>query len=66
MKQVSCNFELNITTEDGDKLPNPRQMKHDIEELFSATLDGYLDKINVEGEEVHFILGDELTVDDLS
>jgi hypothetical protein len=65
MKQVNCNFELNITTEDSDKLPNPRQMKHDLEELFSAALDEYLDKIKVEGEEVHFILGDDLTIEDL-
>jgi hypothetical protein len=65
MKQVNCNFELNITTENGDKLPNTRKMKHDLEELFAAAIDGYLDKFDVEGEEPHFILGDDLTIDDL-
>ena len=65
MKQVECSFYLNLTTEDGDKLPKPRQMKHDIEELFAAVLDSYMSKLEVESNEVHFILGDELTIDDL-
>lgn len=65
MKQVECNFYLNLTTENGDKLPKPRQMKHDIEELFAAALDSYMSKLEVESNEVHLILGDELTIDDL-
>lgn len=64
MKQVDCNFLLNFTTEDADKLPKPKQMKHDLEELFSTVLDSYLDKKGVAGNEVHLFLGDELTIED--
>lgn len=65
MKQVNCNFLLDFTTEDADKLPKPRQMKHDLEELFAAVLDSYLDKKGVTGNEVHLFLGDELTFENV-
>ena len=64
MKQVDCNFLLNFTTGDADRLPTPRQMKYDLEELFATVLDSYLDKKGVTGEEVHYILGEDLTIED--
>ena len=64
MKQIDCNFLLSFTTEDASKLPKPRQMKHDLEELFAIAVDSYLDKLSIEGNEVHYILGDELTIEE--
>jgi hypothetical protein len=65
MKQVDCTFHLSFSTKDADKLPAPRLMKQHLETVFGHALDKYLHNRDVEGEEVHLILGDELTIEDL-
>jgi hypothetical protein len=64
MKQVDCTFHLSFSTQNADKLPRPSSMKNDLENLFSEVLDKYLHYYEAEGEEVHLILGDELTIED--
>ena len=66
MKQIDGNFYLNFTTEDVIGLPTPRQMTNDIQELFAAVLDDYLNEKNIEGNEVHLILCDDLTIEEYS
>jgi hypothetical protein len=64
MKQVDCTFNLSFSTQNADKLPAPRLMKQQLEAVFGNALDNYLYNRDVEGEEVHLILGDELTIED--
>ena len=56
MKRVSGEYYLEFTTEQGCCLPKPRQLDHEIQELFAAVLDSYLHKKGVETNEVHLIL----------
>ena len=55
MKQVDATFTLNFTTKNVDKLPTPRQMDCDLQELFAIVLDGYLSNKGITGNEVHLI-----------
>jgi len=55
-KVIDGTFEVSITTNDTDKLPNARKLQNDIEEIFAAALDRYLSDKDVEGEELHFVL----------
>ena len=64
MKQVDGNFLVNFTTENADKLPTAFKMNNDLEHLFAAVLDKYLESKGVEVNEVHFILCDDLTIED--
>jgi hypothetical protein len=63
MKDVEGTFYLKLTTD--NELPKARQMTNDIQEMFARVLDSYLHSKNVEGEEVHFILCDELTINEV-
>lgn len=47
---------MEFTTDQGDRLPKPRQLDNDIQELFAAALDSYLYKKGIESQEVHLIL----------
>ena len=56
MKRIVGEYYLEFTTEQGDKLPKPKQLDNDIQELFAATLDSYLHNKGVSTNEVHLIL----------
>jgi len=64
MKRVEGSFLLNFTTGNISELPSAREMDNEIQELFSAALDSYLINKNIDGNEVHFILCDDFTIED--
>ena len=63
-KQIDGNYLLSFTTDDDSKLPKPRQMQREIQEVLAAALDSYLHKKGISGNEVHLILCDDFTIED--
>jgi hypothetical protein len=63
-KIVSGEYFLSFTTKNVNELPKPSTMNHEIQELFAGVLDKYLSDRNIEGEEVHLILCDGISIED--
>ena len=56
MKIVSAEYWLEFTTESIGTLPKGKKLDDELQELFAAVLDKYLDSHNVSSNEVHLIL----------
>jgi hypothetical protein len=63
-KRVMCTFELDFTTDDTDKLPEPSQLERFLEEKFSEIIDSYVFDKDIEPNEMHLILADNLTIEE--
>jgi len=55
-KKVTGEYYLEFTTEQGDRLPSPRELDNDLQGLFATALDLYLYEKGIESQEVHLIL----------
>lgn len=60
--EITGDFNLNITVglEDKSDIPDMHIMKRELEERFDEVVYQYLDKYNIDPEEVHLILCDQL------
>ncbi len=65
MKQIDADFNVSFTTESIGKIKSAYVMKQELTEIFSKALYEYLDKHDVEINEVHTIHSDEVFIDTL-